>query len=105
MSFQNVGVIGAGSWGTALSLVLLGNGVPVTMWGHDPAHIRDIATSRENAVCLPGVVLPESLRLTAELGDLAPCDLLLLVTPSKAIREVAARLAASGVRDGAVLLS
>ena len=105
MSFRNVGVIGAGSWGTALSLVLLGNGVPVTMWGHDATHIRDIATGRENAVCLPGVALPESLRLTAELGDLASCDLLLLVTPSKAIREVAARLAASGVRDGAVLLS
>ena len=105
MSFQNVGVIGAGSWGTALSLILLGNGVPVTMWGHDPAHVREVATRRENAICLPGVAIPESLRLTSELGDLAQCDLLLVVTPSKAVREVSARLAASGVRDDAVLLS
>ena len=105
MSFANVGIIGAGSWGTALSLVLAGNGVPVIVWGHDAAHVRDLAARRENIVCLPGVTLPESLRVTSELADLAGCDLLLLVTPSKAIREVAARLSASGVRDDAVLMS
>ena len=105
MSFANVGIIGAGSWGTALALLLQGNGVAVTMWGHDPEHVADIAARRENKVCLPGVALPEALRLTPELGDLRECDLLLLVTPSKAIREVAARLSASGVREGAVLLS
>jgi len=105
MSFSHAGVIGAGSWGTALSLLLHGNGLRVTMWGHDPAHVLDIKARRENAACLPGVALPESLRLTPELGDLRECDLLLLVTPSKAIREVAARLAATGVSGGAVLLS
>ena len=105
MSFSNVGIIGAGSWGTALALLLQANGVAVTMWGHDAEHVADIAARRENKVCLPGVALPESLCLTPELGDLRDCDLLLLVTPSKAIREVAARLSASGVRDGAVLLS
>ncbi|MEO6787513.1 MAG: 2-dehydropantoate 2-reductase N-terminal domain-containing protein, partial [Chthoniobacteraceae bacterium] len=105
MSFANVGVIGAGSWGTALALLLHGNGVPVTMWGHDAEHVREIAVRRENRICLPGVALPEALRLTAELRDLRGCDLLLLVTPSKAVREVAARLSASGVRESAVLLS
>lgn len=105
MSFSNIGVVGAGSWGTALSLLLSGNGLRVTMWGHDPAHVLDIKARRENAVYLPGVRLPESLAVTAEPGDLRACDLLLLVTPSKAIREVAARLAASGVDESAVLLS
>ena len=105
MSFANVGIIGTGSWGTALALLLHGNGVPITMWGHDAEHMRDIAAQRENKVCLPGIALPDALRLTSELGDLHGCDLLLLVTPSKAVREVAARLSASGVREGAVLLS
>ena len=106
MSFSNVGIIGAGSWGTALALLLLqGNKIPVTLWGHDEEHVRGIAERRENSPYLPGIAVPDSLRLTAELGDLSACDLLLLVTPSKAIREVAARLSASGVRDGAVLLS
>jgi glycerol-3-phosphate dehydrogenase (NAD(P)+) len=105
VSFANVGIVGAGSWGTALALLLHGNGVRVTMWGHDAEHVREIAARRENRFCLPGVVLPSELRLTAELGDLRDCDLLLLVTPSMAIREVAARLATSGVRDGTVFLS
>ena len=105
MSFSNVGIIGAGSWGTALALLLQGNKIPVTLWGHDEEHVRGIAERRENSPYLPGIAVPDSLRLTAELGDLSACDLLLLVTPSKAIREVAARLSASGVRDSAVLLS
>jgi len=105
VSFANVGIIGAGSWGTALALLLRGNRIPVTMWGHDAEHVRGIVSRRENSVYLPGVALPETLRLTAELGDLRECDLLLLVTPSKAVREVSARLSSSGVREGAVLLS
>ena len=105
MSFSNVGIIGAGSWGTALALLLHGNKIPVTLWGHDAGHMCGMVARRENSPYLPGIALPESLRLTAELGDLSGCDLLLLVTPSKAVREVAARLSASGVRDGAVLLS
>lgn len=105
MSFSHVGVVGAGSWGTALSLLLHGNGLPVTMWGHNAAHVDHIRSRRENTACLPGVALPEALQLTAEFADLRECDLLLLVTPSKAIREVAGRMAAAGTRGDAVLLS
>lgn len=105
MSFSHIGVVGAGSWGTALSLLLHGNGALVTMWGHDAKHIADMKTRHENTVCLPGVPLPDSLRLTVELEDLCECDLLLLVTPSKAIREVSARMVSAGLRRDAVLLS
>jgi glycerol-3-phosphate dehydrogenase (NAD(P)+) len=105
VSFANVGIIGAGSWGTALALLLHGNRMPVTLWGHDEEHVRGIVSRRENSVYLPGVPVPAALKVTHNLGDLGECDLLLLVTPSKAVREVSARLSASGVRDGAVLFS
>ena len=105
MSFQNVGIVGAGSWGTALAFPPLGNHLPVTIWGHDAAHIARVAAARENAAYLPGVALPEALRFTAELDDLRACDLVLLVTPSKAIREVASRLSTVGLREDAALLS
>jgi glycerol-3-phosphate dehydrogenase (NAD(P)+) len=105
MSFQHVGIVGAGSWGTALAVLLHENRLPVTVWGHDAAHIASIAAARENAAYLPGIRLPETLRLTTELEDLSTCDLVLLVTPSKAMREVASRLSTTTLREDAVLLS
>ncbi len=105
MSFQKVGVIGAGSWGTALALVLQGNGLAVTMWGHDAVHIDEVRATRENRVYLPGIALPESLSLTSSLEDLCDSDLLLVVTPSKAVREVASLLFAAELGEHAVLLS
>ena len=91
MSFERAGVIGAGSWGTALALVLHGNGLPVTVWGHDAAHIAEVRERRENRIYLPGVKMPETLDFSSDAADLLACDLLLVVTPSKAVREVAAR--------------
>jgi glycerol-3-phosphate dehydrogenase (NAD(P)+) len=103
--FQHVGIIGAGSWGTALGLVLQENGLPVTIWGHDAEHTALVQREHANSAYLPGVELPVDLRFTAELDDLAPCDLLLLVTPSKALREVTSRLSTVTLREDAVLLS
>jgi glycerol-3-phosphate dehydrogenase (NAD(P)+) len=105
MSFQNIGVIGAGGWGTALALLLHENQIPITLWGHNPAETAQFATAGENAIYLPGVKLPGEFRWTSDLEDLAGCDLLLLVTPSKALREVSARLSTVDVRKDAVLLS
>jgi glycerol-3-phosphate dehydrogenase (NAD(P)+) len=105
VSFESVGVIGAGSWGTALALLLHGNGLPVTMWGHDPAQIATIRAKGENALYLPGVKVPAELVLTDRLEEMCSCDLLLIVTPSKAVREITSRLFAAGPRAGAVLLS
>jgi glycerol-3-phosphate dehydrogenase (NAD(P)+) len=105
VNFTSVGVIGSGSWGTALALVLQGNGLPVIVWGNNAEHIAEMRTKHENIPYLPGIPLPESLRLTDQLEDLCNCDLLLLVTPSKAVREVASRLYAVKPRADAVLLS
>lgn len=105
MSFQHAGIIGAGSWGTALALVLHGNGLRTTIWGHDAAHIADMRTRGENTAYLPGIKLPPTLGLADQLEDLRDCDLLLIVTPSKAVREVCARLFAAEPCEGAVMLS
>lgn len=100
-----VGVVGAGSWGTALALLLARNGFPVTLWGHDPVAIARIRASRENTVYLPKVALPESIELTADLSDVARCGLILLVCPSKAMREVSSRLGTCSLREDTILLS
>jgi glycerol-3-phosphate dehydrogenase (NAD(P)+) len=105
MSFAHAGIIGAGGWGTALSLLLHENRLPVTLWGHQASEIERCAREHENATYLPGVNLPQALTWTSDLEAMAGCDLLLVVTPSKATREVAARLSTVSVRPDAVLLS
>lgn len=105
MSFRNVGIIGAGSWGTALASVLDANRLPVLIWGHDADHIAKVTATRENLPYLPGYRLPDTFRFTTSLDDLAACDLVLLVTPSKAVREVSARLSTVTLSPDTVLLS
>ena len=105
-AFRNIAVLGAGSWGTALAVWLATRGQSVTLWGHDPAHIRDLRTTRTNAKYLPGVALPSSIGLVDDLSGVGGADLVVFVTPSRALRQVAglvrdqARLA-----PGAALLS
>lgn len=99
-------VLGAGSWGTALAALLAQRGLAVQFWGRDEDLMTSIRETRVNTRYLPGLEMPVGIRCTHRLEELAPADLVLFVTPSKAIRSVAASLAASGVvGKGAVLLS
>lgn len=86
-------VIGSGAWGTALALVLLENGHEVTLWSHIREESDVLRQRRENPM-LPGVRLPEELELTADLTCVKECQVIVLVTPSFAIRETAQKLAA-----------
>ncbi len=103
--FTDVGIVGAGSWGTALGLLLHNNGRRVTIWGHDAPALERIQSAGENQTYLPGVPLPAGLRFTTELDEMRELPLILVVTPSKAVREVAARLSTVELRPDAVLLS
>ena len=86
-------VLGSGGWGTALALVLLENGHEVTLWSHTREESDVLRQRRENPM-LPGVRLPEELELTADLTCVKECQVIVLVTPSFAIRETAQKLAA-----------
>ena len=83
--FQTAAVLGAGSWGTALAVWLAGRGLRVTLWGHDPGHVRRLRDTRVNARYLPGVALPEGVRPVENLADAAGADLVVVVTPSHAL--------------------
>ncbi len=93
--FQSVAVLGAGSWGTALAVWLAGRGVPVTLWGHDPGHVRRLREERVNARYLPGVELPPGVSPVENLADAAGAGLTIFVTPSHALRRVAGEFAAA----------
>ncbi len=78
-----VTVLGDGGWGTALALVLCGNGHEVTLWGHDPAYLETMAAEGENVTFLPGVPLPPALKYEADgRAALAGADLVVSAVPT-----------------------
>ncbi|MGN1401225.1 MAG: NAD(P)H-dependent glycerol-3-phosphate dehydrogenase [Bacillus sp. (in: firmicutes)] len=92
-SIKKVTVAGAGSWGTALAMVLADNGHEVRIWGNKEEQIREINEKHTNAAYLPHIQLPENIVGYCSLADsLAGVDTLILAVPTKAIREVVKRI-------------
>ncbi|HQY56320.1 MAG: NAD(P)H-dependent glycerol-3-phosphate dehydrogenase [Nitrospira sp.] len=91
---QHVAVIGAGAWGTALARHLAEKQVPVCLWAHEPEVVQAIQLRRENAVYLPGVLLPPTLSATNVLADaITGADCLIFAVPSHVARPVLSRIA------------
>ena len=90
----NVGVVGAGSWGTALALVLEKNGHHVTLWSSREAKAEELRKTRENADKLPGIKIPETIDITADIESaVKEKELVVLGVPSLYIRSTAAKMA------------
>lgn len=89
---MNVSVIGSGGWGTALALVLLENGSQVTMWSYAAEEHDVLVKTRENPM-LPGVLLPPELKLTTDMSCVKGCKVVVLSTPSFAVRTTAHNMA------------
>src|SRR6187401_1502455 len=76
---RRVAVLGAGSWGTALAMLLQRQGVPTVLWGRDPDAIAAMRESGQNRRYLPDLPLPEGLELSSDLE--AAAELLPAGTP------------------------
>ncbi|RME00466.1 MAG: NAD(P)H-dependent glycerol-3-phosphate dehydrogenase [Calditrichaeota bacterium] len=90
----SIGIIGSGSWGTALAFILLQNGHQVVLYGRRKAQVDEIQKTHYNLKYLPGIRLPESLVATADLGEaIAQKDLVVMAVPSHTYRKVASQVA------------
>lgn len=82
-------VLGAGSYGTALAITFSRNGSPTYLWGHNPAHIAQMQTERQNYRFLPDVIFPEDLHLESNLAQAMEYSQdILIVVPSHAFGEI-----------------
>jgi len=102
---MRIGVVGGGSWGTALAKLLAELEHDVTLWFHNPEVERVAAAERENRVYLPGFRFPDRLRTTTSMRDaVQDCPVVLSVVPSHATRHVM-QTAASVLASDALLVS
>lgn len=100
-----VSVLGAGSWGTALSLLLCKNGHEVTLWSALEDEVRMLCEKREHESKLPGVRLPEDMKIIADLEDsLQDPDVTVLAVPSPFTRSTAHRMAPF-VKKGQIIVN
>jgi glycerol-3-phosphate dehydrogenase (NAD(P)+) len=92
---SRIAVIGAGAWGTALTVSLARRGGhDLTLWAHSPAHAAELSDSGENHRYLPGFVIPFDVHITSKINDaIAGADVILCVTPSQALRSIMEQIA------------
>ncbi|CAH0495672.1 NAD(P)H-dependent glycerol-3-phosphate dehydrogenase [Novosphingobium sp. CECT 9465] len=91
-----VGVVGAGAWGTALAQMLSSDGRDVLLWAREPELVAEINDDRRNGLFLPSAQLNASIRATENLADMADVPVLLLVTPAQHLARVLGGIGRSG---------
>ncbi len=102
---KNFSIIGAGGWGTALACLLAENRAKVRIWAHNPAIAEELVSRRTNETYLPGVRLPPNVYATHHLADALDAEMILIVTPSRALRGIAEQIAALGPDPGTVFVT
>ncbi len=85
---KRLGVLGTGSWGTALAVHFARTGLDVALWGRDADFVDGVRRERRNQRYLPGIELPAELELTAALDEMVSCKAVLVVVPSHGFRQV-----------------
>lgn len=87
---MQVGILGAGSWGTALAIHLAKIGTSVTLWDRNPEHVEILQTERENNRYLSGYAFPECITVVKDIADAVhDCEQIIFAVPVVGITDVA----------------
>ncbi|OQA11157.1 MAG: Glycerol-3-phosphate dehydrogenase (NAD(P)+) [Firmicutes bacterium ADurb.Bin373] len=102
---KKIGILGAGSWATAVSVLLAQKGYKVKLWSIIPEQIKEINEARENKSFLPGITIPTGVEAMGDLGQtLNDAEAVVFGVPSHAFREVV-RKALPHIPGGAILIN
>ena len=100
-----ISIIGAGSWGTALGLLLCSNGHDVTICSENEKEIESLKEHREHLTKLPGVKLPDEMKFTCDVrGSLSGQDILVMAKASPYVRTTCKKYAAD-IPDGQLIVN
>ncbi len=102
---MKIGILGAGSWGTALTVLLDGNGHDVTVWSIDKDEIAMLSEHREHKTKLPEVKVSENVKFTTDINEaISDTQMIVMVVPSPFIRSTA-KMAAPFVKEGQIIVN
>lgn len=102
---KQIAVVGSGGWGTAIASLLAKNGHNVMLWSYLQAESEALSKDKENKRFLPGVMLPDNISYTTSLEEAAKfAEIIIMVTPSQAIKKTAESLAAY-VKPGTIIVT
>lgn len=87
-NMSTIGVIGAGAWGTALSVHLARMGHGVKLWAYEKELVGIINQKRTNALYLPDITIPDSVSPTSEIADACEAEIIAIVCPSRFFRNI-----------------
>ena len=105
MKIDKTAILGAGSWGTALAWLWAQDDRSIVLWARNPDRAARMQRSRENNDYLPEIKLPGAVQITSDLRDCIDAGVIVFVTPSTALRAIAAQLRQVQPNESAVLLS
>lgn len=100
---MKITVMGSGAWGTALALVLVDNGHDVTLWTYKTQQAQEMREQRINRR-LKGVTLPAQMEISDDLSTIAQSEMIVMATPSFAVRDTA-KMIAPLVKDDVVVVT
>lgn len=97
---MKVSVLGAGGWGTTLAVLLHYNGHNVTLWEYKKSYAKELSKRRENKIYLPGVIIPDEIKITSDLEESTlDKNLIVLAVPSQFLRKVVEKIDYHSIKD------
>lgn len=97
---MKISVLGAGGWGTTLSILLHYNGHQVTLWEYKKNYVKELVKKRVNSVYLPGINIPDEILITHNLKEsVYQKNLIILAVPSQFLRSVVDQISFSDIKN------
>jgi glycerol-3-phosphate dehydrogenase (NAD(P)+) len=102
---MRIAVLGAGSWGTTLAVLLSNKSHEVTLWSYSKADADRIRFSRENSPYLPGILIPQAVAVTSDLSEaVSGAEMVVAAVPSQFVRSVIAAVPRAAL-EGALIVN
>lgn len=102
---SKIAILGAGSWGLGLAMLLNNNGHEVTVWSVFPDEIKELDKTRENKKCLPGVIFPETIKFSADTENVIKDNEVLVLAVASPYTRSTAKVIAPYVKEGQYIVN